>query len=162
MQAAFYQAAFPARYRLVRYEDTATTPEDFARTASAFLGLDADPILSRPTLGGAAWGGNSGFGEKTGVQASIGHHADYLSADDRAAISEVCAPWLARLGYSDTPPYVTALEGAPGVRPEDVVWLAARQNLAYEMRSRGNEIRAVRWARVADRLVRKLLGRPLP
>ncbi len=47
------------RYHLVRFEDLATAPEGAMRGVAAFLGIEFDPCLLKPTVLGQAAGGNA-------------------------------------------------------------------------------------------------------
>ena len=49
----------PARYRVVRYEDLAGDPESCMREVAAFLGIDFDAKLLRPTVAGRDAASNS-------------------------------------------------------------------------------------------------------
>ena len=58
---------WPGQYLLVRYSDLVTDCDATMKKIATNLGLEFDEVLTRPTLGGQAWLGNSSFGAKQGV-----------------------------------------------------------------------------------------------
>lgn len=55
------QAYGAQRYWFVRFEDLASSPEEYLGRLAEFLHIDWDPTLASPTRAGQPWGGNSMF-----------------------------------------------------------------------------------------------------
>lgn len=91
-----------ARYRLVRYEDLAAAPEAAMRGVAAFLGIEFDPCLLKPTVLGHPAGGNAFDGVATfEVSArSVGRWRERISAEDAQVIEFHLGDEMQAFGYA--------------------------------------------------------------
>jgi hypothetical protein len=82
---------WPDRYAVVRYGDLVRKSDGSMRSVADFLGLEFDPVLTRPTLGGRDWLGNSSFGPKAGIdEAALVSWRNRLTAAEIAFVEERC------------------------------------------------------------------------
>ena len=90
-----------ARYRILRYEDFVRDPEAAIRDLCAFLGIDDDPSLRRPTRGGKAWSGNSMFAERfDGISASaVARWRESLAGEELYWLESLAGSEMRRMGY---------------------------------------------------------------
>ncbi len=93
---------FP-EYRLVRYEDLLDHPQDVVAGLAAFLGIEPDSSLLRPTVANLPAYSNSSFGlrETSGsilAGAQEGHH-DRLTAHEQELVGAFAGDAAAALGY---------------------------------------------------------------
>ena len=61
---------WPDRYTVVRYGDLVEDCPGSMKAVAAFLGTPYDEVMTRPTVGGLDWLGNSSFGPMAGVEGS--------------------------------------------------------------------------------------------
>jgi hypothetical protein len=89
------------RYRILRYEDLVGRPEVTIETLTAFLGIDDDESLRRPTRDGQRWGGNSMFGDsfRSIDQRPRGRYETELSERQVRTLERELGDEMARLGY---------------------------------------------------------------
>ena len=90
------------RYHLVRFEDLATAPEPTMRGIAAFLGIDFDPCLLKPTVLGAAAGGNAFDGVASfDVSArNVDRWRDRITPQDAQVIEFHLADEMNAFGYA--------------------------------------------------------------
>ena len=87
------------RFRAVVFEDLLTEPEATMRSLAAYLGIDYDPILTRPTFNGLPIRADSSF-EVSGHGVSsepLMRYRTILSADEIAYIEEEALPLYERV-----------------------------------------------------------------
>lgn len=91
-----------ARYHLVRFEDLATAPEATMRGIAAFLGIDFDPCLLKPTVLGTAVGGNAFDGVASfDVSArNVNRWRDRITPQDAQVIEFHLADEMSAFGYA--------------------------------------------------------------
>jgi hypothetical protein len=100
-----YRAAYPDRYRVVRYEDLATRADDEVRAVCRFVDEPYEPSMLE--MAGAprllAQGGNSSYGRRaSGVISgdSIGRYRGVLSSREIAFVERAARTEMACLGYA--------------------------------------------------------------
>ncbi len=88
-------------YHLLKYEDLVSKPEAVMRQVAAWLGIDFDPVLLKPTRLGEPWLGNSVFSDvHQGVSASpVARYAAELSPPEIEQIESRLAGYLRRFDY---------------------------------------------------------------
>ncbi len=116
-------ARFPDRYRVIRYEDLAASPEDTMRDVCAFIDEPFDTAMF--TMGGASEfrdaGSNSSYGARpAGVisTGSIGRYQEVLTPPQVAFIERVARKDMERLGYE---PIQARLSGSERLKYTGVV-----------------------------------------
>lgn len=89
------------RVRVLRYEDLVSDPEGAMRSACAFLDVSFHPSVTRPTVMGDAYSGNSRFEDTLdGVSAApVGRHRDGLTPGQRRRLESLLEPVMAAGGY---------------------------------------------------------------
>jgi len=94
------------RYRLLRYEDLVSDPENHLRTLAQFLDIDWDASLTAPTRAGEQWSGNSMFANQFEQisAAPIDRWKEKLSPTDAVVIELMTRPLLLAYGYPPTAP----------------------------------------------------------
>ena len=138
---------YPDRYRIVRYESLASSPEATLRSICAFIGEEYSPVML--TMRGASEyresGGNSSFDkiEPGGISTkSIGRFQNVLSASEIAFIQMICGPEMAGLAYEKVPVSFAAGERASywaGTLPLQLARLAGWWTLAAVGTMRGEQ-----------------------
>ena len=90
------------RYHLVRYEDLVAAPEAAMRGIAAFLGIEFDPSLLKPTVLGHPAAGNAFDGSATfEVSArNVGRWRARISADDAQVIEFHLGDEMKAFGYA--------------------------------------------------------------
>ena len=90
------------RYHLLRFEDLATAPEPTMRGIAAFLGIDFDPCLLKPTVLGVAVGGNAFDGVASfDVSArNVNRWRDRITPQDAQVIEFHLADEMNAFGYA--------------------------------------------------------------
>jgi hypothetical protein len=90
------------RYHLVRFEDLATAPEPTMRAIAAFLGIDFDPCMLKPSVLGVAAGGNAFDGVASfDVSArNVGRWRDRITPQDAQVIEFHLADEMKAFGYA--------------------------------------------------------------
>ena len=91
----------PQRYRVVRYEDLTTRPEPIMHELSAFLGIDYDDILLKPTYYGLPWKGNNFDGLKfdKASNVNVGRWRDRITEHEAKVIEFHFSESMAEWGY---------------------------------------------------------------
>ena len=99
-----FAARFPDRYRIVRYEDLASNPEQLVPEICRFIDEEYDPAMM--AMGGAPSltekGFNSSYGPVEGIQistSSIGRYREVLRPGQIAFVELVAGDAMARQGY---------------------------------------------------------------
>jgi hypothetical protein len=89
------------RYRTLRYEDLAQSPEACLKELVSFLQIDWETSLTAPTRAGEGWAGNSMFAQAfQGISsAPVARWKDNLSAGDAAVIEWMAKPLLDTFQY---------------------------------------------------------------
>lgn len=94
------------RYHVVRFEDVVLETGDTMREVADFLGLPFRDSMTRPTIGGRPWGGNSRTVEEEfeGVDPRpVDAFRDQIAPLDVALVNRYFGPMLARYGYERLP-----------------------------------------------------------
>jgi hypothetical protein len=96
-----FQRFGSSRYLIIRYEDLVENPEEKIKEIIAFLGIDDDPILRRPTRAGGIWMGNSMFGDNfRRISAKpTGRYHENLQMDEIRYLECLLRPEMKRFGY---------------------------------------------------------------
>jgi len=99
---------YPDRYKIIRFEDLASNPEETMKDVCAFIGEEYSPEML--TMSGAAdhssSGGNSSFGKiEPGKisQKPIGRYREVLSNIEIAYIQMFTGKFMKQLGYKQDP-----------------------------------------------------------
>jgi len=91
-----------ARYHLLRFEDLAAAPEKAMRGVAAFLGIEFDPCLLRPTVLGHPAGGNAfdGVASFEVSARNVGRWRERISAEDAQVIEFHLGDEMKAFGYA--------------------------------------------------------------
>jgi len=87
------------RYIVVRYEDLVLKTEQWLRQFSTRIGIEYSQKLTKPTMIGQGWSGNSSFG-KLPVEISdipMGKHAEILTEEELETIESKLSPFIDHL-----------------------------------------------------------------
>jgi hypothetical protein len=89
------------RYLMLRYEDLILESTTTLAQVRAFLDIDEDPALHRPTRAGQPWGGNSMFGSQfEGVSREpMGRWKETLGARDEGVLTAALSKEMVAEGY---------------------------------------------------------------
>jgi len=102
IRALVYAKFFKGRYLLVRYEDLVLDPEGSMRALCGRLGIEFEPALTRPTIGGDPWRGNSPYGPQDNVSAApTTRWKEILTSEEVKYIEENFGDLARVLGYGD-------------------------------------------------------------
>jgi hypothetical protein len=104
LAAEMRQTQGARRYHVLRYEDLVRDPGPAAQGIARFLGIEADPILTRPTMYGRPSGANTGHPELLGnvgvvSSATTETWRTALSTHEIAVIESYLGPAMERFGY---------------------------------------------------------------
>jgi hypothetical protein len=99
------------RYRLIRFEDLLTKPEEVTHEITRFLDISWDEALLQPTRAGDAWRGNSMFDETFQDISTdpIDRWKGLLGPYPLAVVQIVCGKTMVQLRYDIVKPDLSAL-----------------------------------------------------
>jgi hypothetical protein len=105
VRGLIHAASYPDQYLVLRYEDLVCTPEQTLKKIVSKIGIDFETVLLKPTIGEAAWYGNSAYGRKEKLDAaSLNHWKNRLTEEEKDYISFEYGEFSGLLGYSDCDP----------------------------------------------------------
>ena len=92
----------PESVEIVRFEDLVEDPRAIMRSIAAFLCIPYHDAMSRPTILGQPWVGNSSFEPLDGISRRPRDRGqNLLSPEEMEMIAQCIGPFLARYGYAD-------------------------------------------------------------
>ncbi len=112
------------KYKIIRYEDLTSSPQDYLKELAAFLEIRWDDTLAEPTRAGKRWRGNSMFANQFQniSRAPIARWKENLNKNDAAVVSIMTQPVLESLRYSNTNEFNFLKNSHPKARWRVVTW----------------------------------------